>query len=120
MLPRRGNVRAFRGPSRPIDPLVENPKMHRLAAVVAVALAFGAFPLLAAESTPQQNRMKECNAKAGEKKGDERKAFMSACLSNKPAAKATPQQERMRECNRQATGKKGDERRDFMSSCLKG
>ena len=33
-------------------------------------------------ATDQQNKMKTCNAEAGKKelKGDERKAFMSACL----------------------------------------
>jgi len=42
------------------------------------------------EPTAQQNRMKECNQKAGEKKGEERKSFMSACLSGKePEAKMT-------------------------------
>ena len=72
--------------------------------------------------TAQQSRMGECNKQATGKKGDERKAFMSACLSGKaaPAAvKLTPQQ-RMGACNTQATGKKGDERKAFMSSCLKG
>lgn len=36
----------------------------------------------------QQERMKSCNAEAKAKtlKGDERKAFMSQCLSNKPEA----------------------------------
>ena len=33
----------------------------------------------------QQERMKECNTKAEGKKGDERKAFMSSCLSGKEA-----------------------------------
>jgi hypothetical protein len=28
----------------------------------------------------QQEKMTACNKKAGEKKGDERKAFMSECL----------------------------------------
>jgi len=28
----------------------------------------------------QQEKMKACNAKAGDRKGDERKAFMSECL----------------------------------------
>ncbi len=28
----------------------------------------------------QQEKMKACNTKAGDKKGDERKAFMSECL----------------------------------------
>ncbi|MDI1300445.1 MAG: PsiF family protein [bacterium] len=30
----------------------------------------------------QQQRMKDCNASAAGKKGDERKAFMSNCLKN--------------------------------------
>ncbi len=37
-------------------------------------------------ANPQQERMKECNTKAEGKKGDERKAFMSSCLSGKEAA----------------------------------
>jgi hypothetical protein len=32
------------------------------------------------KSTPQQEKMKVCNTQAGDKKGDERKAFMSDCL----------------------------------------
>jgi hypothetical protein len=53
-------------------------------------------------------------------KGDERKQFMSACLSGKePEAKMT-QQERMKVCNQRAGDKKGDERKQFMSACLKG
>jgi hypothetical protein len=31
----------------------------------------------------QQDKMKKCNADATGKKGDERKAFMKTCLSNK-------------------------------------
>ena len=33
--------------------------------------------------TPQQNKMKTCNADAKDKKGDERKKFMKECLSAK-------------------------------------
>ena len=67
--------------------------------------------------------MKECNAKAGERKGDERKKFMSACLKgDAPSAAQAKQQERMKDCNKQAGDKKlkGDERKTFMSACLKG
>ena len=39
--------------------------------------------VLAAEPTAQQTKMKTCNADAAGKKGDERKAFMKECLSNK-------------------------------------
>jgi hypothetical protein len=71
----------------------------------------------------QQARMKDCNEKAGDKKGDERKAYMSSCLKGQPEKGAmTPQQSKMKDCNKQASDKKmkGDERKAFMSSCLKG
>ncbi len=76
----------------------------------------------AKKATPQQNRMAECNKEAGDKKGDERKAFMKSCLSGQAAAAANPktaQQEKMKSCNKDATGMKGEERRKFMSECLK-
>lgn len=103
-----------------------------LAASVGAA-AFAADPAPAKTLTPQQQKMKDCNAQAGDKKGDERKAFMSTCLKGgatadtatpAPAA-ATPakptQQQKMKTCNVQATEKHlaGDERKAFMSSCLK-
>ncbi len=64
--------------------------------------------------------MKTCNAEAGDKKGDERKAFMSSCLAGAPAAPMT-QQDKMKKCNADASVKslKGDERKRFMSECLK-
>jgi hypothetical protein len=71
--------------------------------------------------TPQQEKMKSCNAEAGDKKGDERKAFMSSCLkAGAPAAPMT-QQDKMKKCNADASAKalKGDERKGFMSECLK-
>ena len=75
----------------------------------------------------QQQKMKDCNAEATAKslKGDERKTFMSSCLSGTPTAAAstlTPQQQKMKDCNAQATAKslKGDERKTFMSTCLSG
>jgi len=73
----------------------------------------------------QQERMKSCNEKAGDRKGDDRKKFMSSCLkgeSSEASAKQKAQQDRMRDCNKQAGAKnmKGDERKKFMSSCLSG
>lgn len=57
--------------------------MKRIAILIAcAAVAFGA------QATPQQDKMKACNAEAKDKKGDERKAFMKECLSAKPAADA--------------------------------
>ncbi len=86
-------------------------------------------PVLAANE--QQNKMATCNKDATGKKGDERKAFMKECLSNKPAAPAAAapapeaapaagnsQQNKMATCNKDATGKKGDERKAFMKECL--
>ena len=102
--------------------------------IALVALAFVSGSALAADAekkTPspaqqaQQDKMKACNADAGKKelKGDERKKFMSECLSAKSAAPAAPatQQDKMKSCNADAATKalKGDERRAFMSDCLK-
>jgi hypothetical protein len=74
-------------------------------------------------ATPQQDKMKACNAEAAGKKGDERKAFMKECLSAKKEAATsakTTQQEKMKACNAEAKTKAlaGDERKKFMSSCL--
>jgi len=96
----------------------------RLAVMGAAAL----FALNAYAATPQQEKMKTCNADATAKalKGEERKKFMSECLKAKPAASAPAaaaptQQEKMKSCNADATAKalKGDERKKFMSECLK-
>ena len=64
--------------------------------------------------TKQQSKMTTCNADAGDKKGDERKAFMKDCLS----AKKPTQQDKMKSCNAEAKDKKGDERKAFMKACL--
>ena len=108
-------------------------------AVFALAIAFGATSALAADPapaktpTPQQQRMKDCNVQAADKKGDERKAFMSTCLKGGTTAAAAPavaaapakpmtQQQKMKSCNADAGAKhlSGDARKTFMSTCLKG
>lgn len=96
------------------------------AVVCALAMPFVVGTASAEEAkklTPQQTKMGTCNKEAGDKKGDERKAFMKECLGAKPAeaaeAKGTPQQEKMKACNKDATGKKGPERKAFMKECLK-
>jgi opacity protein-like surface antigen len=96
--------------------------MKQLITVLALAVAGFATSAQAADaaaSAPkamgaQQNKMAECNKEAADKKGDERKAFMKTCLSNKKLA----QQQKMTQCNKDATGKKGDERKAFMKTCL--
>lgn len=72
--------------------------------------------------TVQQHRMKQCNAQAVGKTGDQRKAYMSQCLRGEAPAKAlTPQQQRMKDCNAKATSQSltGGPRKAFMSQCLK-
>jgi hypothetical protein len=98
-----------------------------LIAALFVSLAVPGFVLAQDKKEPsaaqkkQQERMKDCNEKAADKKGDERKKFMSSCLKGQPEkAAATPQQQKMKDCNAKASDKKGDERKKFMSACLKG
>ena len=62
-----------------------------LAALFACGLAFAADTKMTADGkaadtkmTPQQEKMKTCNDKAKDMKGDERKSFMKTCLSAKP------------------------------------
>jgi len=99
--------------------------MKHLISVLALAVSTFAISAHAADAasapTKQQSKMTTCNAEAGDKKGDERKAFMKTCLSNKPAAAAsgkTAQQDKMKTCNADAKDKKGDERKTFMKTCL--
>jgi hypothetical protein len=107
-------------------------RLLTLSAALAFAFAAPALAKDAAASgasapmTKQQSKMGDCNKQAADKKGDERKAFMSSCLSAAgtapapaPAASMT-QQQKMTKCNADAKGKKGDERKAFMSSCLSG
>jgi len=86
--------------------------------LAALLLAAPFMLQTASAATAQQEKMSACNKEAGAKKGDERKAFMKECLSNKPQAAQSPQ-DRMKACNAQAKDMKGDERKKFMSSCLK-
>ncbi len=67
----------------------------------------------------QQTKMADCNKQAGDKKGDDRKAFMKTCLSVQTGTpQPMSQQDKMKACNTQATGKKGDDRKAFMKTCL--
>ena len=95
-----------------------------LAIAVAASLAAGTLSMASAadetKANPQQERMRACNSQTGDKKGDERKAFISQCLKGGAAMPMT-QQEKMKKCNTDASAKslKGDERKSFMSECLK-
>ena len=94
-----------------------------LALIVAGAFAFAA-PSFAADPpktdapktlTPQQEKMKTCNTQAGDKKGDERKAFMKTCLS---AAPAKPES-KMAMCNKKTAGMTKEDRAKAQSECMK-
>ena len=88
--------------------------MKNVMAACLVALGLIAAPAFAADANKQQSKMATCNKEAGDKKGDERKAFMKTCLAAKPAT----QQDKMKACNKDAGDKKGDERKAFMKECL--
>jgi hypothetical protein len=90
--------------------------MKKLLALTLIgAFAAVATPAFAAENA-QQERMKSCNAKAADKKGDARKAFMKDCLSGEKKESDN----RMASCNTKSKGMKADERKKFMSDCMKG
>jgi len=89
-----------------------------VAILIAGCVGLAAAPCIAADAAtpnPQQERMKTCNAKAGDKKGDERKKFMSDCLS----AEKKVYDSKMSECNTKSKGMKAEERNKFMSECMK-
>ncbi len=95
--------------------------------VLLLVLVLAGTPVFA-QNTPQQEKMKTCNADAAKKelKGDQRQAFMKDCLAAKTEAKEemramTPQQQQMKKCNADAGARKlkGGERKKFMSECLK-
>lgn len=76
--------------------------------------------------TPQQEKMKTCNAEATQKQlaGDARKAFVKDCLGaggGTRHAALTPQQQKMKDCNASATAQhlSGDSRKEFLAACLK-
>jgi hypothetical protein len=110
-------------------------KKH-LAVSLLLAAQFALAPLAVAAdakqpATPQQQRMRDCNADATGMKGQARKDFMKDCLSGKQAENKAAreerqtarqsQQEKMKACNADAAAKglKGPERQTFMSGCLK-
>ncbi|MCL2075044.1 MAG: PsiF family protein [Betaproteobacteria bacterium] len=81
------------------------------------------------EPTPaqqaQREKMKTCNqeARSRELKGDERKAFMSSCLSGEGRAAKSDKvagREKAEQCKQEAKEQKltGDARKAYLSTCL--
>ncbi|MEP6998547.1 MAG: PsiF family protein [Betaproteobacteria bacterium] len=89
-----------------------------IALTLAGLFACGAAYAADTKMTPQQEKMKTCNADATTtgKTGQERKAFMKTCLSAKPAKKES----KMAMCNKKTAGMKADERAKAQSECMKG
>ena len=85
----------------------------------APAAAPAPAPAVAAEKkeNSQNNKMKECQAQAGEKKleGAKRQEFVNTCLKAKPEKAES----RMAMCNKKTAGLKGDERKKAQSECMK-
>jgi len=64
-----------------------------LFATSPLALAQDKAKQPSAKQKAQQERMKNCNAQAKDKKGDERKKFMSVCLKGDSSAPSGKKQE---------------------------
>ena len=62
-------------------------RQYVIAAIMSAVLTLPA----SAQLTPQQQRMKDCNAQASGMTGDARKQFMSSCLSSGSAEAKKPQ-----------------------------
>jgi hypothetical protein len=104
-----------------------------MALALTSALVLAAAPALAADApaktttastataapaeNSQNNKMKECQAKAGEKKleGKDRQAYVNNCLKAKPEKAES----KMAMCNKKTAGLKGDERNKAQSECMK-
>ena len=90
-----------------------------LMAMFACGPAFGADTKAAdtKTTTPQQEKMKTCNDKATDMKGDERKAFMKTCLSAKPVAEKP--KSKMAMCNEKTKGMSKPDADKARSECMK-
>jgi hypothetical protein len=92
--------------------------MKTFLAMLVAGGFLAAAPAYAADTNSQQDKMKACNTQAGDKKGDERKAFMKTCLSAKPAEPAKAES-KMAMCNKKTAGLTKDERAKAQSECMK-
>ena len=105
-------------------------KLTLTAVALALTMAAGASfaashaasaPMADKKPTAQQGKMAMCNKDAGDKKGDERKAFMKGCLSAKPAAAAaTPACEKSADDKKLAGAARGSHIKKCMADSKKG
>jgi hypothetical protein len=75
---------------------------------LAIVLGCAALAAQAADKAPtaQQSKMTTCNKEAGDKKGDERKAFIKTCLAGKGEAAAAAASAASPACEKSAADKK--------------
>jgi len=103
--------------------------MNRLLALAAAALlacgsAYAADTKTDAKTTDatnsQQNKMKTCQAEAGDKKleGKARQDYVNNCLKAKPAAATS--KNKMAMCNEKTKGMSKDEANKARAECMKG
>ena len=94
------------------------PKAGAAPAAAPPAAPAPATAAAAPAANSQQNKMKECQATAGEKKleGKARQDFVNTCLKAKPEKGES----KMAMCNKKTAGLKGDERNKAQSECMKG
>ena len=64
-----------------------------------------------------QNKASTCNKDAGDRTGDDRKAFMKACQKKENDEKKA-QKEKNKGCKHESASKTGDERKAFMKECM--
>jgi len=83
------------------------------------AFAFVASPAFAANA--QTNKMKECQAQAGDKKleGKDRQSFVNECLKAKPMKAEVKPKSKLAECNAKTKGMTKEEADKTRSECMK-
>jgi hypothetical protein len=84
-----------------------------------VAMLFTAVSAHAEDKAPtsSQGKTSTCNKDAGDRTGDERKAFMKACQKRENDEKKA-QKEKNKACKHESASKSGEERKAFMKECM--
>ena len=94
--------------------------MKKLLALSVLSL-FACAAYAADTTNPQQEKMKVCQAQAGEKKleGKARQDYVNNCLKAKPAAQADKQKSKMAMCNEKTKGMTKADADKARSECMK-
>lgn len=89
--------------------------------ILATIGAFAAVASPAFAANTQTNKMKACQAQAGEKKleGKDRQNFVNECLKAKPAKAEPKAKSKLAECNAKTKGMTKEEADKARSECMK-